>query len=136
MTNLPLWLIPLFPLVATILLGTIAVVSSGGKKGAAEGIVGALAVLFLSAGVKSVAGLIRFPDNYLFNLIGSIVLCWLVTGPREVVILRKIARYTRQKAAFAYSYTGRLIRFTVRRAARSLAALFTFKPFSNPQTEP
>ena len=46
MTNLPLWLIPLFPLVATILLGTIAVVSSGGKKGAAEGIVGALAVLF------------------------------------------------------------------------------------------
>ena len=39
-------LIPLFPLVATILLGTIAVVSSGGKKGAAEGIVGALAVLF------------------------------------------------------------------------------------------
>ena len=46
MTYLPLWLIPLFPLVATILLGTIAVVSSGGKKGAAEGIVGALAVLF------------------------------------------------------------------------------------------
>ena len=83
---------------------------------------GALAVLFLSAGVKSVAGLIRFPDNYLFNLIGSIVLCWLVTGPREVV--------------FAYSYTGRLIRFTVRRAARSLAALFTFRPFNNPQTEP
>lgn len=99
---------------------------------------GALAVLFLSAGVKSVAGLIRFPDNYLFNLIGSIALCWLVTGPREVVILRKIARTrnTRQKAAFAYSYTGRLIRFTVRRAARSLAALFTFKPFNNPQTEP
>lgn len=49
----------------------------------------ALAVLFLSAGVKSVAGLIRFPDNYLFNLIGSIVLCWLVTGPREVVILAR-----------------------------------------------
>lgn len=97
---------------------------------------GALAVLFLSAGAKSLAGLIRFPDNYLFNLIGSIVLCWLVTGPREVVILRKIARYTRQKAALAYSYTGRLLAIHVRRAARSLAALFTFKPFSNPQTEP
>ena len=96
----------------------------------------AIAVLFLSAGVKSVAGLIRFPDNYLFNLIGSIVLCWLVTGPREVVTLRKSARDTRQTAALAYAYTGRLIRFTVRRAARSLAALFTFKPFSNPQTEP
>ena len=46
MTNLPLWLIPLSPVVATILLGTIAVVSAGGKKCAAEGIVGALAVLF------------------------------------------------------------------------------------------
>ena len=46
MTQLPLWLIPLFPLVATILLGTIAVISSGSKKGPAEGIVGALAVLF------------------------------------------------------------------------------------------
>ena len=46
MTHLPLWLIPLFPLVATILLGTIAVISSGSKKGPAEGIVGALAVLF------------------------------------------------------------------------------------------
>lgn len=97
---------------------------------------GALAVLFLSAGVKTVAGLARFPDNYLFNLIGSVALCWLVTGPREVVILRKIVRYTRQKAAFAYSYSGRLLAIHVRRAARSLAALFTFKPFSNPQTEP
>ena len=46
MTNLPLWLIPLFPLVATLLLGTIAVVSSGSKKGPAEGIVGGLAVIF------------------------------------------------------------------------------------------
>ncbi len=46
MTNLPLWLIPLFPLVATLLLGTVAVVSAGGKKGPSEGIVGALAVIF------------------------------------------------------------------------------------------
>ena len=46
MTNLPLWLIPLFPLLGTILLGTIAVVSSGSKKGAAENIVGGLAVIF------------------------------------------------------------------------------------------
>ena len=96
---------------------------------------GAIAVLFLSAGVKSVAGLIRFPDNYLFDLIGSIVLCWLVTGPREVVILRKIARFTRHMAAIAYSYTGRLLAIHVRRAARSLAALFTL-PSNRPQTEP
>ena len=46
MTNLPLWLIPLFPLVGTVLLGAIAVISSGSKKGPAEGIVGFLAVLF------------------------------------------------------------------------------------------
>ena len=46
MTNLPLWLIPLFPLVGTILLGAIAVISSGSKKGPAEGIVGFLAVIF------------------------------------------------------------------------------------------
>ena len=46
MTNLPLWIIPLFPLLGTILLATIAVVSSEGKKGPSEGFVGALSVLF------------------------------------------------------------------------------------------
>lgn len=46
MTHLPLWFIPLFPLIGTILLGTIAVVSSGAKKGPSEGLVGTLAVLF------------------------------------------------------------------------------------------
>jgi len=46
MTNLPLWLIPLFPLIGTVLLGAIAVISSGSKKGPAEGIVGFLAVIF------------------------------------------------------------------------------------------
>ncbi|WP_298770353.1 NADH-quinone oxidoreductase subunit L [uncultured Fibrobacter sp.] len=46
MTNLPLWIIPLFPLLGTILLGTIAIVSSGSKKGPSEGFVGALSVMF------------------------------------------------------------------------------------------
>ncbi len=46
MTYLPLWFIPLFPLIGTILLGTIAVVSSGAKKGPSEGLVGTLSVLF------------------------------------------------------------------------------------------
>ena len=46
MTHLPLWFIPLFPLIGTLLLGTIAVASSGSKKGASEGLVGTLAVLF------------------------------------------------------------------------------------------
>ena len=46
MTHLPLWFIPLFPLIGTLLLGTIAVVSAGAKKGPSEGLVGTLAVLF------------------------------------------------------------------------------------------
>ena len=46
MTNLPLWIIPLFPLLGTILLGAIAVISSSSKKGPSEGFVGALSVLF------------------------------------------------------------------------------------------
>lgn len=96
-----------------------------------------LAWLFVSAGVESLTGqLARFPDNYLFNLIGSVGLSWLVTSPREVVVLRKIFRFTRQKAALAYSYTGRFLAIHVRRAARSLAALFTIRSFNRPQTEP
>ena len=96
-----------------------------------------LAWLFVSAGVESLTGqLARFPDNYLFNLIGAVGLSWLVTGTREVVVLRKIFRFTRQKAALAYSYTGRFLWFSVRRAARSLAALFSFRQFNRPQTEP
>ena len=54
MTNLPLWIIPLFPLLGTILLGTIAVVSSGSKKGPSEGFVGALSVLFPALSFVSV----------------------------------------------------------------------------------
>lgn len=96
-----------------------------------------LAGLFLSAGIRSLTGQIaRFPDNYLFNLIGAIALSWACTGPREVVVLRKIARFTWNQAAKAYTYSGRLLAIHVRRAARSLAALFSFKPFNNPQTEP
>ena len=45
MTNIPLWLIPLFPLLGTIILGAIAVSSSVNKKGAPEGVIGAIAVL-------------------------------------------------------------------------------------------
>ena len=95
-----------------------------------------LAGLFVSAGVKSLTGqLARFPDHYLFNLVGAIALSWFYTGPREVVVLRKIARFTWKKAAKAYTYSGRLLAIHVRGAARSLAALFTL-PSNRPQTEP
>lgn len=46
MTNLPLWLIPLFPLIGTIALAAISLASSGSKKGPSEGLTGGLAVLF------------------------------------------------------------------------------------------
>ncbi|MCQ2103389.1 MAG: NADH-quinone oxidoreductase subunit L [Fibrobacter sp.] len=54
MTNLPLWFIPLFPLIGTVLLGVIAVISSGSKKGPSEGFIGALAVLFPALAFASV----------------------------------------------------------------------------------
>ncbi len=54
MTNLPLWFIPLFPLIGTILLGTIAVTSAPSKKGPSEGLVGALSVLFPALAFASV----------------------------------------------------------------------------------
>ena len=57
MTNLPLWLIPLFPLIGTILLGAIAVISSGSKKGPAEGVIGGLSVLFPALSFAVVATL-------------------------------------------------------------------------------
>ena len=54
MTNLPLWFIPLFPLIGCIVLGAIAVISSGEKKGPSEGFVGALSVLFPALAFVSV----------------------------------------------------------------------------------
>ena len=45
MTNIPLWLIPIFPLLGTIILGAIAVTSSGNKKGAPENLIGTIAVI-------------------------------------------------------------------------------------------
>ena len=55
MTNLPLWLIPLFPLLGTIILGAIAVSSSVNKKGAPEGVIGAIAVLLPAMSFACVA---------------------------------------------------------------------------------
>ena len=43
---IPLWLIPLFPLVGTLILAVISISSSTSKKGANEGLVGGIAVLF------------------------------------------------------------------------------------------
>ena len=53
-------LIPLFPLLGCIILGAIAVISSGSKKGPAEGFVGTLAVMFPSL---SFAGVVLLAFN-------------------------------------------------------------------------
>ena len=50
-----LGLIPLFPLLGCLILGAIAVISSGSKKGPAEGFVGTLAVLFPALSFGGVA---------------------------------------------------------------------------------
>ena len=50
-----LGLIPLFPLLGCIILGAIAVISAGSKKGPAEGFVGTLAVLFPALSFAGVA---------------------------------------------------------------------------------
>jgi len=57
MTNLPLWLIPVFPLLGAIILGAIAVTTSSNKKGAPEGLIGALAVLLPAMSFVSVVAL-------------------------------------------------------------------------------
>lgn len=46
MANLPLWLVPLFPLLGSVALAAVALASSGSKKSPDESVVGGLAVLF------------------------------------------------------------------------------------------
>ena len=96
-------------------------------------ITAAAVVLWIWTAAKALTGQIRYPDHLFFESLALLLLCWLTTGPRELVVLRKIFRFTRQKAASAYSYSGRIVT-SVSRAVRGLSALFTFP--SHPQTEP
>lgn len=89
-----------------------------------------LATALLAKGAQSVLYGVRFPDHAMFLLLFLIVVCWLVTGPRELAAFRCFARTTRKKA----STISVCIRS--KREARSLASLFTAGPFNHPQTEP
>ena len=91
-----------------------------------------LAVILLAKGAKSAIFGERFPDHAMFMLLFLIVICWLVTGPRELAALRCFHRNVKKKAVSVFAY----IRVYTRRAAHSLAALFTVPPFNRPQTEP
>jgi len=91
-----------------------------------------LAGSLLAAGIQTVSQGVRFPDHHLFTLLGLIVLCWIVTGSRELVALRLFYRHTRRVASSTFS---RMVQFTTR-AAEAAALLFTFQPFNRPRTEP
>lgn len=91
-----------------------------------------LAVILLAKGAKSAIYGDRFPDHAMFMLIFLIVICWVVTGPRELAAFRCFRRNVKRLAAMSFAY----IRVYSRRAARSLAALFTTPSYNRPQTEP
>jgi NADH-quinone oxidoreductase subunit L len=80
---IPLWLIPLFPLIGTIVLGIIALSSSDSKQGPAEGVTGALAVLFPILSFVSVVVLsIGMPVEGIRDTLGT----WINTGAIQVNI--------------------------------------------------
>lgn len=78
---IPLWLIPLFPLIGTVVLAIIALSSSDSKHGPAEGITGAVAVLFPILSFLSVVMLsIHMPTEGIRESIGS----WINTSAIQV----------------------------------------------------
>ena len=80
---IPLWLIPLFPLVGTVVLAIIALSSSDSKQGPAESITGALAVLFPILSFLSVVTLsVGMPVEGIRETIGT----WIDTAAIQVNI--------------------------------------------------
>jgi NADH-quinone oxidoreductase subunit L len=80
---IPLWLIPLFPLVGTIVLAIIALSSSDSKQGPAESITGAVAVLFPILSFLSVVTLsVGMPVEGIRGTIGT----WIDTAAIQVNI--------------------------------------------------
>ncbi len=77
MNTIPLWLIPLFPLLGAIVLGVISLVSSSSEEGAPEGITGSLAVLFpFLSFISTVALAWNMPAEGFRETLGS----WIDTG--------------------------------------------------------
>lgn len=93
----------------------------------------ALAGTLLVKGFQTVAFGVRFPDHLMFTLLGLLVLCWFVTGARELAALRIFYRQTRRVASSAFSRTAKF----ANRAAEAAALFFSANNhFNRPQTEP
>lgn len=92
----------------------------------------ALAGILLVKGFQTAAYGARFPDHTFFALLTLLVLCWFITGPRELAALRIFYRQTRSEASASFSS---LARIAIR--AAEAAALFISRPDNHrPQTEP
>lgn len=95
-----------------------------------------LGVVLLWTGTKNlISGVETYTDSWFFVLVGCICLTWYLTGPRELVVMRRIQRMTWKKAAKAFQFIRGLIPAAVARI-RSLAGLFTLPSNDNLQTEP
>jgi hypothetical protein len=92
----------------------------------------ALAGLLLVLGIKAVFTGSRFPSHQLLILFMFISLAWIQTGPREMVLFRKLYRHTTRVASSALS---RMAKFATR-AAEAAALFFSTQPFNRPRTQP
>lgn len=93
----------------------------------------ALAGSLLVKGIQTVAFGVRFPEHQVFNLLALILLCWFITGARELAAIRIFARHTRRVASSIFS---RMAKFATR-AAEAAALFFSANNhFNRPQTEP
>lgn len=91
-----------------------------------------LAGLLLAMGIKTVFTGSRFPSHQLFILFMFLSLAWVQTGPREMVLFRKLYRHTTRVAS---STLSRMAKFATR-AAEAAALFFSFQPFKRPRTQP
>ena len=93
----------------------------------------ALAGSLLVKGFQTLAFGIRFPEHQVFTLLALIILCWFITGARELAAIRIFCCHTRRVASSTFS---RLAVFATR-AAEAAALFFSANNhFNRPQTEP
>lgn len=91
--------------------------------------------LLWTATENLISGGENYVDSWFFVLILSILFCWYIVGPRELVVMRAVQRKAWKKIAQTFQLIRGLIPAATARI-RNLAGLFTFRPFNRPQTEP
>ena len=77
----------------------------------------------------------NYADSWFFVLIFSILLCWYLVGPRELVVMRAMRRNAWKKIAQTFQLISGLIPAAKARI-RNLAGLFNLPSNNNLQTEP